>query len=619
MELFSYSNGLIIRDEETGRILRRFNLSCRGEKGGDHMKKCFAMLLVLLLMIIWTFSGCSRKGMTTDSSTTSGETESTASNDQSDTTADYDTSQSAGTATTDTTAEEGAAETAATADSGEAGITESSQKDTGIQNRYNFYQPAGTGNTEEYTEITEANFKDTNYNPLSTFSIDVDTASYTNLRKNLNNGIIPEADAVRIEEMLNYFDYDYEEPTGDVPFTINTEIGKCPWNEEHYLLTVGIQGKNVDKESLPKSNLVFLIDVSGSMDEPDKLPLLKNAFSKLVETLGENDKVSIVVYAGTTGVVLDSVRGDKKNLILDAIEGLDAGGSTGGAAGIDLAYDLAEENFMKGGNNRVILATDGDFNVGPSSVEELEDIISEKKESGIFLSVMGFGSGNLKDNRMETLADKGNGNYSYIDSTKEARKVLVDEMAGTLLTIAKDVKIQIEFNPYSVESYRLIGYENRALADEDFRNDTVDGGELGAGHRVTAVYEIIPRPSSFDSDSNLKYQTQDTDINLEYRNEISEVRLRYKEPAGEDSKEIKQVVSFQNTPVDGRNLSEDFYFAAAVAEFGMILRDSQYKGDASADSVLELAEKGLGEDENGYRLEFMMLVDRYEELGGYQW
>lgn len=597
------------------------------------MKKCLTLLFALLLMIIWALSGCSKKEMNTDTGTIGGENDSTVSDEQSDTEATYDASQASDAATTEneaagtpstdsvvteTKAEDGIAGTAAAADSAKLDISESTQNYNGIQFRYEFYQPAPM-NSEEYTKINEAAYKDTNYNPLSTFSIDVDTASYANLRKNLNNGMIPVADAIRIEEMLNYFEYDYKQPSGDVPFTTNTEIGRCPWNEEHYLMTVGIQGRDVDKASLPKSNLVFLIDVSGSMDEPDKLPLLKNAFSKLVEALDEDDKVSIVVYAGTTGVVLDSVRGDKKDTILEAIESLEAGGSTGGAAGIELAYELAEENYIKGGNNRVILATDGDFNIGPSSVEELEDIITKKKESGIFLSVMGFGSGNLKDNRMETLADKGNGNYSYIDSTREARRVLVDEMAGTLLTIAKDVKIQIEFNPHSVESYRLIGYENRALADDDFKDDTVDGGELGAGHRVTAVYEIIPRNSSSGSDSDLKYQTKNTNINLEYRNEICEVRLRYKEPAGDKSNEIKQVVSFQNTPVDGKNLSEDFYFAAAVTEFGMLLRNSQYLGNTTVDSILELAEKGLGDDEKGYRLEFMMLVDRYEELTGYSW
>jgi Ca-activated chloride channel family protein len=473
-------------------------------------------------------------------------------------------------------------------------------------------------NTEEYAEIKEKGFMNTNDNPLSTFSIDVDTAAYSNLRKNLNYGIIPVVDAIRIEEMLNYFTYDYDEPRGDEVFTINTEIGKCPWNEENYLLMVGIQGENVDKSALPKSNLVFLIDVSGSMDEPDKLPLLKNAFSQLVEVLGEDDRVSIVVYAGDSGVVLDSVPGSEKDIILNAIENLSAGGSTGGAAGIDLAYRLAEDNFIKKGNNRVILATDGDFNVGPSSVEDLEDIIEEKKESGIFLSVMGFGSGNLKDNRMETLADKGNGNYSYIDSSREAKKVLVDEMAGTLLTIAKDVKIQLEFNPLSVAGYRLIGYENRALQDDDFKDDTVDAGELGAGHRVTAVYEIIPSGAA-TLEEDLKYQTQVTEINTEYRDEISEIRLRYKEPDGEESKEIKQVVSYRNTPVDAGKQSEDFYFAAAVVEFGMILRTSEYKGNASIDSVLTLAERGIGMDESGYRMEFIDLVERYEELIGYAW
>jgi Ca-activated chloride channel family protein len=489
----------------------------------------------------------------------------------------------------------------------------------GGQYRYDsFAAPAGI-NSEEYSKITETGFQDTADNPLSTFSIDVDTASYTNLRKNLNYGILPQADAVRIEEMLNYFDYDYDEPGGSVPFSVNAEIGKCPWNQENYLLMVGIQGKNVDKKELPKSNLVFLIDVSGSMDEPDKLPLLKNAFSGLTEVLGENDRVSIVVYAGDTGVVLDSVPGSNKDLLLSAIADLQAGGSTGGAAGIDLAYRLAEKNFITGGNNRIILATDGDFNVGPSSVEELEEIIVEKRESGIFLSVMGFGSGNLKDNRMETLADKGNGNYSYIDSSREAKKVLVDEMAGTLLTIAKDVKIQIEFNPYSVAGYRLIGYENRALADEDFEDDAIDAGELGAGHTVTAVYEIIPSKGITGTGKELKYQTQETGTNTEYKNEISEIRLRYKEPQGKESREIKRVVSFQNTPVNGKELSEDFYFAAAVVEFGMLLRDSEYKGDASADSARSLAEKGLGEDKNGYRLEFMELIDTYEELLGYRW
>lgn len=592
------------------------------------MKKSFVFVMVLCLIITGTMTGCSKKeaqntaanGWTTEETAGSGTGDAYAydSSDVTDSTTDSDASTDS--AVPDTTATESAVEEDSAENMGiNLDTSFTSSKEDSTQYRYDGFLPPQPGNSEEYSDISESGFRDTGSNPLSTFAIDVDTASYTNLRKNLNYGRLPEADAVRIEEMLNYFEYDYDMPKGDIPFSINTEIGKCPWNEEHYLMLVGIQGKEVDKEALPKSNLVFLIDVSGSMDEPDKLPLLKNAFSRLVEMLGENDKISIVVYASDTGVVLDSVHGNEKDVILDAIDGLTAGGSTGGAAGIDLAYALAKDNFIKGGNNRVILATDGDFNVGPSSVEDLEEIITEKREEGIFLSVMGFGSGNLKDNRMEVLADKGNGNYSYIDNTREAKRVLVDEMAGTLLTIAKDVKIQIEFNPYSVEGYRLIGYENRALAAEDFKDDSVDAGELGAGHRVTAVYEILPRMVAAGSEPDLKYQIEASESGLEYKNEISEIRLRYKEPKGEESKEIKQVVSFQNTPVDGKHLSEDFYFAAAVTEFGMILRDSEYKGSADLDSVMELAEQGLGEDENGYRLEFMMLVDRYEELTGYRW
>ncbi|MBH1941724.1 VWA domain-containing protein [Mobilitalea sibirica] len=476
-------------------------------------------------------------------------------------------------------------------------------------------------NTEEYTKIFEKGFMDTLQSPLSTFSIDVDTASYANIRKNINYGLLPEMDAVRIEEMLNYFNYEYDEPTGKNPFSINTEIGRCPWNQDNYLLMVGVQGKDVDKATLPKSNLVFLIDVSGSMDQEDKLPLLKNAFSQLVEQLTEDDRVSIVVYASKSGVVLDSVPGNEKRIILSALKDLTAGGSTAGAGGIEKAYALAQENFIAGGNNRVILATDGDFNVGPSSPKELEELIEQKRESGIFLSVLGFGMGNIKDNRMELLADKGNGNYAYIDSSMEAKKVLVDEMSGTLLTIAKDVKIQLEFNPYSVESYRLIGYENRALNNEDFKNDKVDAGELGAGHSVTAIYEIVPnrKDSLLYGRESLKYQTKEQVINKEYQDEITEVRLRYKLPDSNKSNEILQVVSYDNTPVNKIYLSEDFYFAAAVAEFGMLLRNSEYKGTSSIENLLMLAEKGLGKDEDGYRTEFINLVEKYEELINNRW
>lgn len=498
-------------------------------------------------------------------------------------------------------------------------VAESPEADFGLdKNDEANWKPVNPG-TEEYTEFTEQGFKEVTSNPLSTFSIDVDTASYSNLRSDIQYGSLPDPQSVRIEEMLNYFNYDYKEPEDGRPFSIHTEIGKCPWNEENYLLKVGLQGKSVDPEYLPKSNLVFLIDVSGSMDEEDKLPLLKNAFTQFVEALGEDDRISIVIYAGETGVVLDSVRGSEKSVILHAIRSLSAGGSTAGASGIELAYSLAEKNFIKGGNNRVILATDGDFNVGPSSTEELEDIITEKKESGIYLSVLGFGTGNIKDNKMELLADKGNGNYAYIDSPREAKKVLVDEMSGTLLTIAKDVKIQLEFNPYAVASYRLIGYENRALQNEEFRDDTVDAGELGAGHSVTAIYEVIPGKATNAGKKNeaLKYQTQE--IKPEYKNEITEIRLRYKEPEEEESQEIRKVVSFTNTPVKSVKYSEDFYFAAAVAEFGMILRNSQYRGNASVESVMELAEQGLGEDTGGYRAEFIDLVERYDEYFNYAW
>jgi Ca-activated chloride channel family protein len=362
---------------------------------------------------------------------------------------------------------------------------------------------------------------------------------------------------------------------------------------------------------------VFLIDVSGSMDQEDKLPLLKNAFSQLVKELGEDDRVSIVVYAGKARVVLDSVPGNETDVILDAIESLEAGGSTAGADGINLAYGLAAKNFREGGNNRVILATDGDCNVGPSSMEELYELIAEKRDSGIFLSVMGFGMGNIKDNRMELLADKGNGNYSYIDSPREAKKVLVDEMAGTLLTIARDVKIQLEFNPCNVKAYRLIGYENRALRDRDFKDDSIDAGELGAGHSVTAIYEIVPAGRGFESKytPDIKYGTVLKDTGRQFTDELAEIRLRYKEPDGDESREIKRVVSVREKP--GNTKSKDFWFAAAVAEFGMILRDSEFKGNSDIESVLRLAKMGLGEDKDGYRSEFISMVENYNVYYAY--
>lgn len=517
------------------------------------------------------------------------------------------------------------------ADSGETEALSQADEESGMRyfsgaNKSTAYEsdydilPPGSYNSEEYTQIDEGGFKQAYYQPLSTFSIDVDTASYSHLRKCINYGQLPDEDSVRIEEMLNYFDYDYKQPK-DAPFSINAELGICPWNEEHYLLMVGLQGKKVEEGSLPKSNLVFLIDVSGSMDQEDKLPLLKNAFSQLVKELEEDDRVSIVVYAGKSGIVLDSVPGSEKEVILEAIASLQAGGSTAGASGISLAYKLAAKNFREDGNNRVILATDGDFNVGASSMEELEELITQKRDSGIFLSVMGFGVGNIKDNRMELLADKGNGNYSYIDSPREAKKVLVDEMAGTLLTIAKDVKIQLEFNPYSVKAYRLIGYENRALKNKDFKNDSIDAGELGAGHSVTAVYEIIPAGGELEPEyaPDIKYRSVPEDVSKNFTHETAEIRLRFKEPDQDESREIKRVVSAYNKSVKPPAPSKDFYFAASVIEFGMIVRKSQFMGNSDIESVLRLAESGLGEDEEGYRSEFIDMVETYEDFGAYRW
>lgn len=458
--------------------------------------------------------------------------------------------------------------------------------------------------TEEYAEIIENTFISAKEEPVSTFSIDVDTASYSNVRRMLNYGRLPEPDAVRIEEFINYFNYDYEEPDDDKPFKVTMQMGTCPWNDEHYVAMVNLKGKEIAKENWPKSNLVFLLDVSGSMDEPDKLPLLKKAFKLLVNELTENDRVSIVVYAGASGTVLKGARGDQKDKIISALNKLEAGGSTAGAEGIELAYSLAEKYYIEGGNNRVILATDGDFNVGPSSVSELEALIEEKRDKGIFLSVLGFGTGNLKDNKMETLADKGNGNYAYIDSIKEAEKVLVHEMVGTLVTIAKDVKIQAEFNPKFVKEYRLIGYENRKLNNEDFEDDRKDAGEIGAGHTVTALYEIVPA-------DGVGAQSESTGMESETnKNALMFVRVRYKEPDADTS----QLMEFEMAKNSEGDRSKDFQFATAVAEFGLLLRDSKYKGNASYDSVIKRAKGALGKDEGGYRKEFVELVKEAKEL-----
>ncbi len=463
-------------------------------------------------------------------------------------------------------------------------------------------------NTEEYDGINENIFHEAQKNPLSTFSIDVDAASYSNVRRFIQMGQRPPKDAMRVEEMVNYFDYDYPQPKGDDPFSINTEISTAPWNPKHKLVHIGLQGKNIPKENLPASNLVFLIDVSGSMDEPNKLPLLKSSFKLLVEQLREQDRVAIVVYAGAAGLVLPSTSGAEKKKIIESLENLEAGGSTAGGAGINLAYSIAKENFKQGGNNRVILATDGDFNVGESSNGGMERLIEQKRNDGIFLTTLGFGMGNYKDSKMEILADKGNGNYMYIDSILEAQKALVNEFGGTLFTIAKDVKLQIEFNPTKVQAYRLIGYENRMLKNEDFNNDKKDAGELGSGHTVTALYEIIPVgvESEFYKVDELKYQTVKTQNFASKTNEIMTVKFRYKKPDEEVSKLIVHPLLDQNISLD--KTSNDFRWSAAVAAFGMILRESEYVKNFTTQDVTALAQGAKGMDKEGYRVEFINLT-----------
>ena len=467
-------------------------------------------------------------------------------------------------------------------------------------------------NTEGYAGINENGFKNVKNNPLSTFSIDVDNASYSNIRRFINSGIMPPADAVRIEEMINYFKYDYPEPNGEHPFSVYSELAVCPWNSKHQLLQVGLRGKSIDKSSLPSSNLVFLIDVSGSMNNPNKLPLLKSAFGLLVNELRPQDHVAIVVYAGAAGLVLESTPGSKKDAIMNAIDNLEAGGSTAGGAGLKLAYSVASENFIKGGNNRIILATDGDFNVGESSNGGMERLVEEKRDRGIFMTVLGFGMGNVKDDKMEIIADKGNGNYSYIDNLQEARRVLVREFGGTLFTIAKDVKFQIEFNPSKVQSYRLIGYENRLLNDEDFNDDMKDAGEMGSGHNVTALYELVPAGSDekIPSVDPLKYQESNKtkqDSRSSYSSEYLTIKIRYKKPDGMTSMLMeKPVKGYVN---DMEDASDNLRFAAAVSEFGMILRNSEFKGRSTFEQAEKLARSARGEDEEGYRAEFIRLID----------
>ncbi len=468
-------------------------------------------------------------------------------------------------------------------------------------------------NTEDYAAIEENTFRNPLNNPLSTFSIDVDAASYSNVRRFLTQGQQPPKDAVRIEEMVNYFTYDYKQPKGNDPFSITTEISSAPWNKDHRLIHIGLQGKNIPTKDLPPSNLVFLVDVSGSMNSPNKLPLLKSAFRLLVDKLRPEDHVAIVVYAGAAGEVLPATTGSEKDKILNAMDQLSAGGSTAGGAGITLAYNIARQNFKKNGNNRVILATDGDFNVGASSNQSMEDLIKDKRDEGVFLTVLGFGMGNYKDSKMEILADKGNGNYAYVDNILEAQKVFVNEFGGTLFTIAKDVKIQVEFNPTKIKAYRLVGYENRLLKDEDFNNDKKDAGELGSGHTVTALYEVIPVgiKSQFLVD-DLKYQKTQVAEEAHSSDELMTVKLRYKKPNEDQSSLIVKELKDEGNRLD--KTSDNFRWSAAVAAFGMELRDSDYKGSITHKDILELAKNARGEDKEGYRAEFIRLIHSNELL-----
>lgn len=463
---------------------------------------------------------------------------------------------------------------------------------------------AGDYNTEEYNHLTENGYKLVSDEPLSTFSTDVDTASYTNVRRMINDGWEVDPDAVRTEEFINYFKYDYEKPT-EGAVSINTELSDCPWNSEAKLMLVGLQAREAKVNDVP-TNLVFLIDVSGSMEDEDKLPLVQQAFSMLAENLGADDRVSIVTYAGSDSVVLEGESGDNSDEIVSALNSLSAGGSTAGAAGITTAYKLAEEYFIEGGNNRVILATDGDLNVGLSSEEELTDLISQKRDSGVYLSVLGFGSGNYKDNRLEALADNGNGNYAYIDSVDEAERVLVTEMSGTLFTVAKDAKVQIEFNPENVSAYRLVGYENRLLNDEDFEDDTKDAGDIGSGQQVTVLYEIVPNNGN---EKSLKYQDNESEVaeTSELSGEMLTVSVRYKDPEASESKLIdKSVMCSDYTEA----VSQNFAKACSAAEFAMVLRNSDYASGLTAQGVVDYMEQNRVDNS-----ELFELIYKYMQNG----
>ena len=480
-----------------------------------------------------------------------------------------------------------------------------------LDKKLNIIRPIPAQPTQEdYDTFVENAFESPKTAPLSTFSIDVDNASYTNIRRFLNNGQEVPKDAVRVEEMVNFFKYNYPQPKDQHPFSINTEVSESPWNSKNKILKIGLQGKNIPTNDLPASNLVFLIDVSGSMSDMNKLPLLKQSLKILVNELRAKDKVAIVVYAGAAGVVLKPTTGDEKKTIIEALDKLEAGGSTAGGEGIELAYKIASENFIKNGNNRVILATDGDFNVGSSSNSDMEKLIEEKRKTGVFLTCLGYGMGNYKDSKMEILADKGNGNYAYIDNIQEANRFLGKEFKGSMFAIAKDVKIQIEFNPKQVQAYRLIGYENRKLRPEDFKNDAIDAGELGSNHTVTALYEIIPAGVKSDylnvQPDDLKYTKTETN-SANYSSELATIKFRYKKPDGDKSIEMVQIINNKSVALD--KASDDLKFSSAVAWFGLKLRDSKLIADKSSEEIVKLAKQGISNDSEGYKAEFIRLVE----------
>ncbi|MBC7401486.1 MAG: von Willebrand factor type A domain-containing protein [Mucilaginibacter sp.] len=486
----------------------------------------------------------------------------------------------------------------------------------GVSAPGNYAYNSPSPGTESYGHINENQFVDPKATPLSTFAVDVDAASYANVRRFINAGQLPPKNAVRIEEMINYFKYNLPEPTSGEPVAIQTEVAAAPWNPQHQLVRIGLKAKNVKLDKLPPSNLVFLIDVSGSMDMPNKLPLVKTSMKMLVDQLRPIDNVAIVVYAGEVGVRLESTPASDKQKIKDVIDQLGAGGGTAGGAGIMMAYDIARKNFIKKGNNRIILATDGDFNVGPASNKDMKELIEDERGSGVSLSILGFGMGNYKDSKMELMADKGHGNYAYIDNITEATKSMVTEFGGTLFTVAKDVKLQVEFNPGKVQAYRLLGYEDRLMAKEDFNNDTKLGGDMGVGHTVTALYEIIPvgvNDNFTGSVDPLKYQQPNHLEEKVYNGtELMTIKFRYKQPDGDKSK-MESVVVKDKSLSEG-NTSNDFRFAAAVAEYGMLLRDSQFKQESKIEQVITMAKKAKGDDDNGYRAEFIRLAESTRDM-----